>query len=163
MSLKPESPSCAKKAGLSLDELAKKATISKTYLWELERRVRDEEKPSADVLLRIANALSTTIAVLMELPTVKVKEVQVEIPSALRQLQERLKSQGTPLTPQDLRDLVTMRFRGGQPHTGWTNGISSTSLSSTPRGGRSRERLPILLKSRSISSWRKWAPPIRAT
>ena len=43
-------------AGLSLDELADKAKISKTYLWELEKDKAGEKKPSADVLLRIASA-----------------------------------------------------------------------------------------------------------
>lgn len=121
-------------AGLSLDELAKKAKISKTYLWELEKDEAGTKKPSADVLLRIANALSTTIAVLLELPIVKVKETSVEIPAALQQLQERLKKQGTPLTPQDIRDLATMQFRGGQPHTvdEW-NQLYLTLLSTTRR------------------------------
>jgi transcriptional regulator with XRE-family HTH domain len=121
-------------AGLSLDELAKKAKISKTYLWELEKDEAGTKKPSADVLLRIASALSTTIAVLLELPTVKVKEISVEIPSALQHLQERLKNQGNPLTSQDLRDLATMQFRGGQPQTvdEW-NQLYLTLLSTTRR------------------------------
>jgi uncharacterized protein YgfB (UPF0149 family) len=59
------------------------------------------------------------MAILLSLPTVKVKDIdaEVEIPAALLQLQERLQTQGTPLTPDDLRDLVSMRFRGGQPRT----------------------------------------------
>ena len=56
--------------GMSLDEVAKKAKISKTYLWELEGDADEEKKPSADVLLRIANALGTTLAELLSLPTV---------------------------------------------------------------------------------------------
>ena len=39
------------KAGLTIDELAKKATISKTYMWELEKDEAGAKKPSADVLL----------------------------------------------------------------------------------------------------------------
>jgi len=134
MSLATRITELREKAGLSLDELAKKAKISKTYLWELEKDESGTKKPSADILLRIANALSTTIAVLLELPTVKVKEIQVEIPAALQQLKERLKNQGTPLTPQDLRDLATMQFRGGQPHTvdEW-NQLYLTLLSTTRR------------------------------
>jgi transcriptional regulator with XRE-family HTH domain len=57
------------KAGLTLDQLAREAKLSKTYLWELERDAKGRKKPSADVLLRIANALSTTIAELMGLAT----------------------------------------------------------------------------------------------
>src|SRR5438874_1074639 len=66
-------------AGMSLDELAAKARVSKTYLWELEKDESGEKKPSADVLLRIASALSTTIADLMGLPTVKVEDKAVEL------------------------------------------------------------------------------------
>ena len=57
--------------GLSLDEVARKAGISKSYLWELERDTGEAKKPSADVLLRIANALSTTLAELLSLPIVQ--------------------------------------------------------------------------------------------
>ena len=42
-------------AGLTLEELAEKAEVSKTYLWELEKDEAGEKKPSADVLLRVAN------------------------------------------------------------------------------------------------------------
>lgn len=105
------------KAGLTMDELAKNAKISKTYLWELEKDEAGAKKPSADVLLRLAKALSTTIAELLSLPTVKIQNQTVEIPAGLLQLQERLLTLGTPLTERDLRDLASMRFRGGQPRT----------------------------------------------
>lgn len=102
---------------LSLDDLAREAKISKTYLWELERDVEGVKKPSADVLLRIANALSTTLANLLSLPTVQTQEGEVELPPALRGLQERMKLAKTPLSANDLRDLACMKFRGGQPQT----------------------------------------------
>jgi len=117
MSLADRLRSIRQKAGLSLDDVAAKAGISKTYLWELEKDEDGVKKPSADVLLRIANALSTTMAELLALPTVKVKDAEIEIPAALRQLQDRLKELGTKLTDQDLRDLARTRFRGGQPRT----------------------------------------------
>lgn len=41
----------------SLDDLAREAGISKTYLWELEQDHDAAKRPSADVLMRIANAL----------------------------------------------------------------------------------------------------------
>ena len=109
--------------GMSLDDVAAKANISKTYLWELEKDEGGEKKPSAVVLLRIANALSTTIAELLSLPTVKVKDTEVEIPAALQQLQDRLAAQNTPLSSQDLRDLATTRFRARSPSQ-WMNGCS---------------------------------------
>jgi transcriptional regulator with XRE-family HTH domain len=117
MSLAERLRSLRQRAGLSLDDLAVKANISKTYLWELEKDESGTKKPSADILMRIANALSVTIAELLSLPTVTVKDAEVQIPAALQQLQQRLLSQGTTLSDQDLRDLASMRFRGGQPRT----------------------------------------------
>lgn len=103
--------------GLSLEELAASAGISKTYLWELEKDIGGAKKPSADVLLKIATALSTTIADLMSLPTVRTKESEVEITPSLREFIERMKLIKTPLSREDIRDLALMRFRGGQPQT----------------------------------------------
>jgi transcriptional regulator with XRE-family HTH domain len=103
--------------GLSLDELAEKAKISKTYLWELEKDTAGTKKPSADVLMRVATALSTTLADLLSLETVKIKEAAVELPPALKDFQNRMAAQKTPLTADDLRDLAVMKFRGGQPQT----------------------------------------------
>lgn len=102
---------------LSLEALADRSGVSKTYLWELERDTKGAIKPSADVLLRIANALSTTLANLLSLETVTVRDVVVEVPSSLREFQERMAAQKTPLSEADLRDLATMKFRGGQPQT----------------------------------------------
>jgi transcriptional regulator with XRE-family HTH domain len=103
--------------GLSLEELAARAGISKTYLWELEKDTAGAKKPSADVLLKIATALSTTIADLMSLPTVRTKESEVEITPSLKEFVERMKLIKTPLSREDIRDLALMRFRGGQPQT----------------------------------------------
>lgn len=103
--------------GLSLDELATLAKISKTYLWELEKDTAGEKKPSADVLLRVAAALSVTIADLLALPTVQVQKRAVELPPSLREFRDRMAKQKPPLSDQDLRDLAVMKFRGGQPQT----------------------------------------------
>jgi transcriptional regulator with XRE-family HTH domain len=105
------------KEGLSLDDLAAKAQISKTYLWELERDTAGEKKPSASVLLQIAKALSVTIADLLELATTQVQDRTVEIPKSLTDFQERMAMLGTPLNDQDMHDLAMMRFRGGQPRS----------------------------------------------
>lgn len=106
-----------KAAGMTLDELAAKAEISKTYLWELEKDEAGEKKPSADILLKIANALSTTIGQLLGLPTVKADTREIELPSTLLQLRERLEKLGTNLTESELKELALIRFRGGQPKT----------------------------------------------
>jgi len=102
---------------LSLDELAARAKISKTYLWELEQDTAGTKKPSADVLLRVAIALSTTLAELLSLETVKIGQAAVELPPSLKDFQNRMAAQNTPLTEEDLRDLAVMKFRGGQPQT----------------------------------------------
>lgn len=99
---------------LSLEELAKRAKISKTYLWELEQDKESAKKPSADVLLRIATALSTTLADLMSLATVRIQEANVELSPSLKEFQAQMAGL---LTPDDLRDLASMKFRGGQPQT----------------------------------------------
>ncbi|MDZ4685294.1 MAG: helix-turn-helix transcriptional regulator [Planctomycetaceae bacterium] len=100
--------------GLSLDEVAGKAGISKTYLWELERDTAGAKKPSADVLLRIAHVLSTTLAELLGLATVKAPQGPVEIPPSLAQFRDRM---GDQLSAQDLQELAGMKFRGSQPQT----------------------------------------------
>lgn len=109
--------SCREAVGLSLDELATNAKISKTYLWELEKDAAGEKKPSADVLLRIASALSVTIADLLALPSVQVDADAVELSASLREFRDRMAKLNTPLSPQDLRDLAVMKFRGGQPQS----------------------------------------------
>jgi transcriptional regulator with XRE-family HTH domain len=103
--------------GLSLDQVAKKAEISKAYLWELERDTQGAKKPSAVVLMQIAKALSTTLADLLSLPSVQTTEGSREIPASLAELRDRLKGQGNELSESDLQDLARTRFRGSQPKT----------------------------------------------
>lgn len=105
------------RAGLTLDQLAEKAELSKTYLWELEKDTKGTKKPSADVLLRIAQALSITIADLLALPAVRVDDTNVNLSPSLIEFRDWMKKIKEPLSDEDLRDLATMRFRGGQPKT----------------------------------------------
>jgi transcriptional regulator with XRE-family HTH domain len=111
-----------KRAGFTLDRLAEKAEISKTYLWELEQDKTGQKKPSADVLLKIADALSVTISDLLGLPTIQVKSTSVTLPSSLIAFRDQQAKLGTKLSEQDLRELASMRFRGAQPRTvdDWT-------------------------------------------
>ena len=103
--------------GMSLDEVATDAKISKAYLWELERDDEGTKKPSAAVLMRIASALSTTLADLLNLPTVQSADGPIELPASLVEFRDRMKSQNTELSESDLQDLAKTRFRGGQPQT----------------------------------------------
>lgn len=106
-----------KKAGLTLDELAHKAGLSKTYLWELEQDEDGVKRPSAEVVLKIADALSLTIADLMGLPTVKVQKETVNLPKSLIEFRDQQLTMGNNLSDKDLRELAGMSFRGGQPRT----------------------------------------------
>jgi transcriptional regulator with XRE-family HTH domain len=50
--------SLRKQRGLSLEQLAEQTESSKSYIWELENR--DNPKPSADKITRIAGVLKVT-------------------------------------------------------------------------------------------------------
>jgi transcriptional regulator with XRE-family HTH domain len=104
-------------AGLTLDELAVQAEVSKTYLWELEKDESGDKKPSAEILLRIANALSVTIGELLGLPTVRVKEKKTLLSRSLLEFSERMTGLGNPLSEEDLQELAAMSFRGGRPRS----------------------------------------------
>lgn len=104
-------------AGMTLDQLARAAGISKTYVWELEQDAEGTKKPSAELLLKIANALSITLADLMELPSVRADNRTIEISESLREFVERMRKLKVKLTETEIRDLATTRFRGGQPKT----------------------------------------------
>ena len=64
---------------------------------ELEKDTSGEKKPSAEILLRIANVLSVTIADLLDLPTVQLRETAVELSGSLQEFRDRMKRQRTPL------------------------------------------------------------------
>ncbi len=118
MSLAKNIAKAREQAGISLEELAKKATVSKTYLWQLENDTESKKKPSADVLLKIATSLGVTIADILDLPSVAVDDAKIEISDSLREFREWMKKRmKEPLNDRDVSDLATMRFRGGQPKT----------------------------------------------
>jgi transcriptional regulator with XRE-family HTH domain len=117
MSLAERIRKAREKAGMTLDHLAKAAGVSKTYVWELEQDTDGTKKPSAELLLKIANALSITLADLMGLPSVKADNRTVELNESLQEFAERMRKLKTPLTEIEIRDLATTRFRGGQPKT----------------------------------------------
>jgi transcriptional regulator with XRE-family HTH domain len=117
MSLAERIRKAREKAEMTLDQLAKAAGVSKTYVWELEQDTDGTKKPSAELLLKIANALSITLADLMGLPSVKADNRTVELSESLQEFAERMRKLKTPLTEVEIRDLATTRFRGGQPKT----------------------------------------------
>lgn len=99
---------------LSLNKLAEVAGISKAYLSQLENNV--SKQPSAEVLFKIASALGTTIAYLLDKPVrVHAKDFG-EMPDGLREL---IDEQGDTLDirEEDVKMLMSIRYRGNQPET----------------------------------------------
>lgn len=92
---------------MSAAELARRAEVSKGYLSELENG--RAERPSGDVLYRLASALGTTVADLLGR---EVRPADRAINPALRQFAE---AEGLP--EEDVRMLAQIRFRGEQPAT----------------------------------------------
>ena len=100
--------------GFSLNKLAEMAEISKAYLSQLENDV--SKQPSAEILFKIASALGTTIADLLDKPIrVHSKDFQ-EVPAGLRKL---IDEQGETLDirEEDVKMLMNIRYRGNQPKT----------------------------------------------
>ena len=98
----------------SLNKLAETAGISKAYLSQLENNV--SKQPSAEILLKIASALGTTIADLLDKPVrVHAKDFG-EMPEGLRKL---IDEQGETLDirEEDVKMLMSIRYRGNQPKT----------------------------------------------
>ena len=106
-----------KDVGLTLDKLADASGLSKTYLWELENDKDGQKKPSADTLMKLVTPLRTTIADLLGRPTVQVAERKVEISDSLKEFCAWMKKVQRDLSKDEIYDLATMRFRGGQPKT----------------------------------------------
>ena len=106
-----------KEAGLTLDQLAEESGLSKTYLWELEHDDDGVKKPSADTLMKLVTPLRTTIADLLGRPTVQAGNGRVELSDSLREFCRWMKKTDRELSDDEVRDLATMRFRGGQPKT----------------------------------------------
>ena len=102
-------------AQLTLDQLADESRVSKTYLWELEHDVDGTKRPSADVLLKLAEALKVTIADLLSLPSVQVNQTKIDLSSSLVAFHRWMKEIHQELSPEELHDLAAMRFRGAQP------------------------------------------------
>lgn len=65
-----------KERGYTLDELAEKSKSSKSYIWELENK--NPPRPSAEKLMKIAEALEVTLDYLTneELPKEKAEDVR---------------------------------------------------------------------------------------
>lgn len=99
---------------LSLNKLAETAGVSKAYLSQLENNV--SKQPSAEVLLKIASALGTTIADLLDKPVrVHAKDFG-EMPDGLSKLIDE-RGETLDIREEDVKMLMNIRYRGNQPET----------------------------------------------
>ncbi len=95
--------------GMSLDQLASKAEISRAYLWKLEKK--PDANPSIDLVEKLAKALEVAPAELLDDQSAAVGGGP-SIPQALKELQNR-----RGLTRQEVEDLARIQFRGRRPTT----------------------------------------------
>lgn len=102
---------------LSLEVLAERAGVSKSFLWEVEN---DRSGISGEKLLRVANVLGASLDYLLRGdPTPGMPEPRtVEIPRELGELAEELRlSYGETVSLLDIdRSLVARRRRDGRGH-----------------------------------------------
>jgi transcriptional regulator with XRE-family HTH domain len=92
---------------ITATELARLAQVSKGFVSEIESG--QAPRPSGSVLYRLATALGTTVADLLEQ---EVRPISREIPVTLQQFAE-----GANLPIEDVKMLAQIRFRGEQPNT----------------------------------------------
>ena len=93
--------------GLTAADLARRASLSKGYLSEIESG--RAPRPSAEILYQIAVALGTTVA---DLLGKEVRPASQAIPASLREFAE-----DANLPQEDVQMLAQIRFRGEQPST----------------------------------------------
>ena len=95
--------------GFSLSELAKRADVSKGYVWSLENEA-DHNRPSAQTLYAIAKALGVTMSDL--LGEKLIVEPDWNVPPSLRDFADEI-----GLLQADVQMLASIKFRGEKPKT----------------------------------------------
>jgi transcriptional regulator with XRE-family HTH domain len=98
--------------GLSVAELAEVSGVSPPYIWQIEKGMK--KNPSGEVLKRLATALGSTVAELLETSLAIPKEALAEVPPSLRRLARR-KARQLDLREEDIEMLKGIHFRGRQP------------------------------------------------
>jgi transcriptional regulator with XRE-family HTH domain len=101
---------------MSQPELAKRAGVSKGYIFMLESG-EYETNPSLDILHKIANAMDSTIADLIGQPRVAAVEDEPDVPAALLRFAKQRRRANEPLSEEDIRNLARIQFRGKRPET----------------------------------------------
>ena len=94
--------------GLTVAELARRASVSKAYISQLENNINGV-RPSANVLLRIASALGTSVSTLLE------KEVSDQLADLPEELQKFALAEQLP--EEEIKLLARIEYRGRRPKT----------------------------------------------
>ena len=115
MNVGPKIKQLRKDEGLSLNKLAETAGVSKAYLSQLENY--PNKQPSAEVLLKIASALGTTIADLLDKPVrVQAEDFHQEVPEGLCELIDK-RGDALDIREEDVKMLMNIEYRGRKPET----------------------------------------------
>lgn len=108
-------------SGLTLEEVAKRAGITKGYLWQIEEG--ETANPTIQTLQQISKALDKTIAELLfgealVKPADQLDFDPEELPESLKRFIKSQKEQKRPpLTPEDIKVLANIHYRGQRPTT----------------------------------------------
>lgn len=98
--------------GWGVAELAAQSGVSKPYIWQIEEERR--KNPSGEMLRRLASALGTTVAYLMDAPGGINEDALADLPASLRVFAKRCgKRHG--LQAEDLDMLKRIHYRGKRP------------------------------------------------
>jgi len=112
MALKERLSSIRKGKGLSVLDLARAAGVSPAYLWQIESGAK--RNPSGEVIKRLAAALGTTVADLMETSLAVPGHSLQEVPPSLRSLISK-KARQLDIRQEDVEMLKQIQFRGRRP------------------------------------------------
>ena len=105
--------------GLSMSQLARDAGVSKSYLSQIENG--NSKQPSATILLKIATALDSTLAHIINVPRpVYGLHIYDEVHESLKEMVDRFGDQ-LDIAPEDIYMLAQINYRGRTPDTaeGW--------------------------------------------
>jgi len=99
---------------MSQPALAGKAGVSKGYIFSLESG--DQTNPSLEVLMKIADALTITIADLVGTPvTTRAAVANEDLPESLKHFASKKKRGGEPLSDEDMSMLMAIKHRNKRP------------------------------------------------
>jgi transcriptional regulator with XRE-family HTH domain len=95
--------------GMSLSRLSEEASVSKGYLWSLEKG-ETNARPSGETLYRIAKALGVTMSELLGRKLLVETAASKDLPPGLNEFAKRER-----LPRRDIDMLAQVNFRGEQP------------------------------------------------